>query len=80
MNSMDIAPKDGTMISLFVDYSAEDAGDALEDASQAWTIGFNQFEHTGVDEWQFAGWDWEHDCFTEGRGTPIGWLPWESGK
>lgn len=23
----------------------------------------------------FAGWSWEHDCFCEGRGKPIGWLP-----
>ena len=44
----------------------------------AWTIGANNDDEVGEDErvgWQFAGWCWTHDHFTEGRGTPVGWLP-----
>lgn len=72
---VDSAPKDGTLIRLLVDYSSDDAAGALEDAAEAWTIGFNNLRDTGDDEWQFAGWNWSHDCFTEGHGKVIGWLP-----
>lgn len=71
--TMESAPKNGTMIRLLVDYTSGDH--PLEDAIQAWTIGFNGFEDTGDDEWKFAGWSWQQDCFTEGAGQPIGWLP-----
>lgn len=69
------APKDGTLLRLFVDYSGENASGSLEDAEQAWSIGFNSLDNTGEDVWQIAGWDWCQDCFTEGHGTVIGWLP-----
>lgn len=87
---LDLAPRDGTMLRLLVDYSEEanrEAADALsmqgflwpwtplEDAFQAWTVGFNNLDNTGEDEWQFAGWNWSQDCFTEGHGKIIGWLP-----
>ena len=72
-NPADTAPKDGTMLRLLVNY--EDGSGALEDADEAWTIGFNSLENTGEDEWQIAGWNWCHDCFTDGRGKVIGWLP-----
>lgn len=72
---METAPKDCTMVWLLVDYSDEAADNPLEDAEQAWTIGFNNFDHDGEDVWKFAGWNWEQDCFTEGRGKPIAWRP-----
>lgn len=74
---METAPKDGRMLRLLVDYSADDADHALEDALQAWTIGFNNLGNTEEDKWQFVGWCWSHDHFTEGHGKVIGWLPWE---
>lgn len=79
MNPVVTVPKDGTLVRLFVDYSADEAHGALEDAEQAWTIGFNQLADTGEDHWQFAGWDWSHDCFTEGSGEILGWLPFDHG-
>lgn len=75
-HGMDSAPKDGTMIRLLVDYT--DGGGPLDDALVAWTIGFNDLDGTGVDEWKFAGWCWTHDHFSQGSGTPVGWLPWSN--
>ena len=72
------APKDGSILRLFVDYSVKDGCGALEDAETAWTIGFNQLVDTGDDVWEFAGWDWGGDCFTQGHGKVIGWLPFHS--
>lgn len=72
---MNTAPKDGTMLRLLVDYSGEEAAGALEDELQAWTIGFNTLRDADEDEWRFAGWNWTQDCFTEGYGQVIGWLP-----
>lgn len=76
-NPMDTAPTDGTLLRLRMDYSGEEYSNALWDTAQfAWTIGFNQLDHTGVDEWQYAGWDWNGDEFEKGRGgVPVGWLP-----
>lgn len=70
------APRDSTMLRLLVDYSGDEACHALEDSDQpSVTIGFNQFDHTGEDEWFIAGWNWQQDRFTQGHGTPIGWMP-----
>lgn len=72
---MDTAPTDGTMVRLLVDFTSN----ATEDtAGPAWTIGSNNDSNVMADErvgWQFAGWCWTHDHFTEGQGAPIGWLP-----
>lgn len=68
---MDTAPRDCTMVRLlvnFTDHATEDT------AGPAWTIGaYPSDDESGG--WQFAGWCWTHDHFTEGEGTPIGWLP-----
>lgn len=88
---VDLAPRDGTMLRLLVDYSeAANAAEIaqmnadgylwphtpLEDtADTAWTIGFNSLENTGEDTWQFVGWSWSQDCYVEGRGKVVGWLP-----
>ena len=68
------APKDHTLLWLLVDYSG-DGANPLEDEILGWTIGHNGFDHTGVDEWEFAGWSWEQDCFTQGVGNVVGWYP-----
>lgn len=69
--SMDSAPKDGTMLRLLVEFDEHQT----EDAMVAPTIGFNNHANDGQDEWQFAGWCWSHDHFTQGKGTVKGWLP-----
>ncbi|HFK2947307.1 TPA: hypothetical protein ACGY8F_002265 [Stenotrophomonas maltophilia] len=69
---MNTAPRDGTMVRLLVlfdDHATEDKN------GPAWTIGANTFQANGENLWQFAGWCWTHDHFTEGKGTPVGWLP-----
>lgn len=72
---MKTAPKDGTIVRLLVDYRG-DGCHPLEDAEITHTIGGNTDGNTGLKEgWKFAGWSWEQDCFCEGRGKPIGWLP-----
>jgi hypothetical protein len=70
---MDTAPKDGTHVFLLVEFEDH----AMEDApGPHLTIGSNTSENDGgPDEWQFAGWNWEHDCYTQGVGNPVGWLP-----
>jgi len=69
---MATAPKDGTMLCLMVDF----LDNATEDSREACaTIGANSFDHTNIDQWQFAGWNWQQDCFTEGVGTPVSWMP-----
>ncbi len=73
--AMETAPRDGTMIHLLVQFEEN----ATEDTAEpAWTIGACNDDNVGDDErvgWQFAGWCWTHDHFTEGKGTPVGWLP-----
>lgn len=69
---MATAPKDGTILRLLVQFQ----GHSFQDSHDpCWTIGFNNLENTTEDRWQFAGWDWCHDCIVEAPGTPIGWLP-----
>lgn len=72
---METAPRDGTVIRLLVRF--EDHPLIDDNSEPMWTIGGNTFDNTGQDAdlWQFAGWDWTHDRFTEGTGKPVGWLP-----
>lgn len=72
---MAAAPKDGTMLRLLIAANEECEHPLCDTDKPTWTIGFNNFEHDGEDVWKFAGWCWSHDHFTEGKGTPIGWLP-----
>lgn len=69
------APRDGTLVRLLLDYSDEENWVQLEDKIQAWTIGYNTLADTGDDEWIIVGWDWSQDCWCEGSGKIIGWLP-----
>lgn len=57
-----------------VDPEPNDGTDAVE----AWTVGHNGYDHTGIDEWQFVGWNWEQDCFCEGSGEVVAWAPMPS--
>lgn len=72
---MDTAPRDGTLLRLLVDFDEN----AIEDSiSATWTIGACNDDNVSEGArigWQFAGWCWTHDHFTEGKGTPVGWLP-----
>lgn len=68
------------LVFLLVDYR-EGGEHPLEDASVGFTIGHNHDHNTpgeGVG-WQFAGWCWSHDHYTEGRGKPIAWKPIPAG-
>jgi hypothetical protein len=67
------APKDGTMLRLLVEFEHHATEDG--EGPQA-TIGSNTWDnHHDFDKWQFAGWNWEQDCYTQGIGKPVGWLP-----
>lgn len=68
---VDTAPRDGTMLRLLVRFEEH----STEDAEEAATIGANNYDNDGEDRWQFAGWCWDHDHFTEGKGEVVGWLP-----
>jgi hypothetical protein len=71
---MDTAPRDGTMLRLLVQFEDHATEDTTEPAP---TIGAYE---EGADGWQFAGWCWSHDHFTEGKGEPVGWLPMVGGQ
>jgi hypothetical protein len=66
---METAPRDGTMLRLLVQFEEHATEDTIEPAP---TIGAYE---EGAESWQFAGWCWTHDHFTEGKGEPVGWLP-----
>jgi len=62
---------------LLIDYR-EDGEFALGDAHLSVTIGHNSDHNVTQHEaqgWQFAGWDNSHECYTQGKGLPIGWMP-----
>jgi len=72
---MDTAPRDDTMVRLLVQFEDHATEDTVE---PAWTIGVCNDDNVCDDArigWQFAGWCWTRDHFTEGKGTPVGWLP-----
>lgn len=71
---MRTAPRDGTMVRLLVEFDEH----ATEVDDPAATIGACNDDNVPDDQrtgWQFAGWCWTHDHFTEGKGTPVAWLP-----
>lgn len=73
MRPMNTAPRDGTMIKLLVEFAEHSLED--DNSKPIWTIGANGYDNDGRDVWQFVGWNWSHDCFTDGVGIPVGWLP-----
>jgi len=87
---IETAPKDGTIVQLlvqFVDHPPgqksvlNGAGPLYDTADPCWTIGGNTVENTGVDHWQFVGWNWEQDCFvdtsTDSGHRVLGWAPFD---
>lgn len=72
--AMEDAPRDGTLLRLLVEFQEHATEDGPEAAP---TIGANNFSHDGEDRWQFAGWCWTHDHWTEGVGKPVGWMPFK---
>lgn len=74
---MGTAPRDGTLVRLLVEFDDNATDDG---PGPHWTIGANNLEHDGEDEWKFAGWNWNFDEFTAGFGKPVGWLPMVSGQ
>jgi len=74
------APKDGTMLRLLVNPD-QDEFTAFDDSLTPYeTIGSNSLADTGEDRWEFAGWDWQQDCFITGRGEVIGWSPFKAAE
>lgn len=69
---MSAAPRDSSMIRLLVKFDEHSTEDSPH---PCWTVGFNEFDLNDEDSWHIAGWCWDHDHFTEGKGTLIGWLP-----
>ena len=65
-----LAIKDGRTLRLLVRFTDNHL---IDTAEPHWTIGHNSFDHTGVDEWQFAGWSWCQDVYTQGHGEVLGW-------
>ena len=76
--SINTAPKDGTMLCLMI--ATENREHSLEDTDGlSKTIGFNSFKETGEDRWEFVGWCWDQWAFTNGIGTPVLWKPFYEG-
>ena len=71
------APRDGTMLRLWVRYPEDGRWTPLEDAYESWTVGFNNFDNTEDDRWQVVGWCWSHDHLVEAASDVevLGWLP-----
>lgn len=71
------APRDGTMLRLWVRYPEGGSWTPLDDARESWTVGFNNRDNTGDDRWQVVGWCWSHDHLIEASDDVevLGWLP-----
>lgn len=72
---LDLAPRDGTMLWLLMDYSDREEWSPLVDAELSWTIGFNNFDNTEEDRWQSVGWSWTQDFLLETSRRPVAWKP-----
>lgn len=90
VHPLETVPKDGTIVRLLVQFADHPIGNEnvlnaagpLEDtAGPCWTIGGNTVENTGVDHWQFVGWNWQQDCFedasTDAGHRVLGWAPFD---
>lgn len=71
---MTLAPRDGTLLQLLIQFETDDWFDGFDDDNPSRTFGFNNFDHDGEDKWQFPAWSWDHDCIlAQGHGRPIAW-------
>lgn len=70
-NPVETYKKDGTVVQFLVL-----SGDhPTEDEEVFRTIGSNNFDNDGEDDWKMAGWCWSHDHWVETTGQVIGWYP-----
>ena len=67
--------KDGTLVLLLVYNGNLEHSHPLEDSLYSRTIGFNNYENDGEDEWNIAGWDWNQDVFRVGRARVVKFMP-----
>lgn len=71
------ARKDNTLYALLIETGDEEGGlsvNPIEDEALSRTVGFNNDDNVTEDcreGWQFAGWCWSHDHFTDGRGKVV---------
>ena len=77
---IETAPKDGTLLLLLVEADMACNCNPVEDEDWSRTVGFNNFDHDGEDEWKVTGWCWSHDHFTEGHGKPVKWMLYPAGE
>lgn len=74
-------PKDGRLLRLLIEHGGEDDANPTADvgAGEHWeTIGQNNLANTCEDVWEFAGWDWCQDCWTQGAGKVVAWMPFSA--
>ena len=70
--TMNLAPKDGTIVKLKIQDTKESVAENRTEDSHIWTtIGMNNYDNDGEDHWEWAGWHWEQDHFTRGRGGKV---------
>ena len=67
-------PTTGDMVKLLVKFSENPINEG-DDDEPAVTIGAVAAISGAAVEVTIAGWDWSHDCFTNGKGEILGWLP-----
>lgn len=79
-NPLSTAPKDGTFVWLLIELIQDDdcSIGLLDDDTPSWTLGFNQFALSEINEWIVVGWDWCTDEFKDLRETSnsfkiLGW-------
>lgn len=75
--TIESAPLDGTEVLLLIEHPEH----PLHDDSPSVSIGAYGV-HGGREAdptWCFAGWDWCHDVYTRGGGTPTHWMPLPGG-
>lgn len=68
---MDTVPRDGTMFRVLVQFSHNSMGEG----NPHWTLGICDPDTDAGEGLTFVGWNLAQECFTEGDGTALGWLP-----
>ena len=63
------APRDGTLLILAIE--PEGRQHPLSDsADYTLSFGFNEFDDSEIDRWQFMGYYWDYDQIVDGVGRP----------
>lgn len=71
--NLEEAPKDATMLKVLAVFEENGLEDDFSHPQPS--IAFSDEDFTGDKGWKLVGWDWSHDCFTQGKGKIIGWKP-----